>query len=359
MKKGKHKGKKINSSQKEEQNSNSNEMEILAEKMKIMQEENDKLKKRIQEIEQEKEREKEITLQQHENHNNLNTLNNLITLNSLNNLNTLIKSNKENLNEIKDDKNNSVIVINKKDLNNLKRIRNSKKKKCRSDKGVNNINNNINKDNDIKDNTFIQELKSGNHKIVKVVKNESVKPTKKSKPKYSKKEKDNSEGSYNGESDDICSYKSNSNYSNSFVSDCIYNPIDNDPTPRTNKLNKINAEEDKNSKWVIVPDASNFTNYLKLDDKHCPLPQYLPQDQFKNHSPYELFTEFFTDELLQHTVDATNDFMENYRKQGFFYLKQNKRNKQHYVNLTLNELRVFVGFKIYVNLFNCATKRGK
>jgi len=114
--------------------------------------------------------------------------------------------------------------------------------------------------------------------------------------------------------------------------------------------------KDKTKKWDLVTDHENFNKYLKLDDEHCPMPSSLPQDKFKDSSPLEIFSAFFTDELLQHIVEGTNEYLEGERNQPKFKLL---KHPPDYSDLTLNEMKVFIAIKIYLNFFQCPRKCGK
>ena len=125
-------------------------------------------------------------------------------------------------------------------------------------------------------------------------------------------------------------------------------------------VDKTNIGTDKSIKWSLVSDHKNFNKYLKLDDEHCPMPSSLPQDKFKDSNPIEIFSAFFTDQLLQHLVDATNEYFGDFRKGSVYnMLKGPTCKRKFYNNLTLNEMKVFIGIKIYINFFVCHAKHGK
>jgi len=228
------------------------------------------------------------------------------------------------------------------------------------------------------------EMKNDKHKIKDFSKNKSnTKNTvKKPKIKHSKKDNEETESEYEVEDEDI----DQTNFSN----DSLFSDLNSNSNSKKNKnktklsLNEVKStlgsvvsaddKEDKNIdsiinksvlgldksiKWSLVTDHENFNKYLKLDDEHCPMPSSLSQDKFKNSSPFEIFSAFITDELLQHLVEATNEYMEEYRGQTMYALLKRPQHRKNYANLTLNEMKVFIAIKIYINFFLCHRKCGK
>ena len=70
----------------------------------------------------------------------------------------------------------------------------------------------------------------------------------------------------------------------------------------------------------------------------------------------EIFTLFFTDWLIKHIVECTNEFLVKDRC-SFKFIKTEKgqNTKKNYQDLTENEFRVYLGIKMYVNFVG---KRG-
>jgi len=224
------------------------------------------------------------------------------------------------------------------------------------------------------------EISNNKYKIPTVIsktKSKNIKSVKQ-KPKYSKEANSDSDNDIEVEIDENNLSEESSLISNTTS---IKNSKENENSTKnemtTMKIMKTknteNKEEDKRSlldkcniidktkKWNLLPvtDHENFTSYLKLDDEHYPLPQNRPQEKFKKYNPYELFNAYFTDELIQHLVDATNEYMEGFRKKSQYNLNREPRDKKYYDNVTLNEMKVFIAIKVYVNFFHCPRKCGK
>ena len=95
-----------------------------------------------------------------------------------------------------------------------------------------------------------------------------------------------------------------------------------------------------------------------MDDEHFPLdPSLLLQDKYVEYEPYAVFNLFFTDELINHIVDSTNENLERIRN-SLNFVASVKRRMTFYQPLTANEFRVFLGMKINFNFLNTNRIRG-
>jgi len=211
------------------------------------------------------------------------------------------------------------------------------------------------------------EMKN-DHKIKNFSKNKQNTKNSVKKPKINKKEKNDSD--YDVELDiedndisiDSLVYvsKSNKNLSDedkSSVGSALQEKAKGEDYDSIVDKTKIGI--DKSIKWSLVTDHENFNKYLKLDDEHYSMPSSRSQDKFKDSNPFEIFSAFLTDELLQHIVDATNEHLEDYKSQSAFLLMKLPQHRKNYDNLTLNEMKVFIAIKIYINFFRCHRKCGK
>jgi len=114
------------------------------------------------------------------------------------------------------------------------------------------------------------------------------------------------------------------------------------------------------SQWNIVPDNDNFENYLKLDDINFPIKSTnLPQESFIKSFPFEIFSAFFTDELLKYIADSINEFFDKFRKTNKYKFNNARSWKLFYRPLSIEELKVFIAFKIYFNFVGNTNKVGK
>ena len=119
-----------------------------------------------------------------------------------------------------------------------------------------------------------------------------------------------------------------------------------------------NYGDDANSSslWNLIPDNS-YRDYLEINDETFPLPTNLPQYAFKDLDPMEIFQLFFTDELLQHFVDASNFQISRFKKncQSFWNGRcisiNNFELSQSFISL--NEIKIFLGIRL---LFGVNTK---
>ena len=102
--------------------------------------------------------------------------------------------------------------------------------------------------------------------------------------------------------------------------------------------------------WELINenDYINYNQELKFNDETFPLPSILPQDKFENFDPHEIFSTFFSEELIKHIIDSTNEYLENLRQTCKFVTMCPKRLKG-YNNITTNEYKVYLGMKMYFN----------
>ncbi len=72
------------------------------------------------------------------------------------------------------------------------------------------------------------------------------------------------------------------------------------------KKKKEPKASEKNENWMPITEDKEYDDYLKTDKLE--MSSHLPQEDLKNHNPYEPFQLFFTDELFQHVVDSTQHY---------------------------------------------------
>jgi len=110
--------------------------------------------------------------------------------------------------------------------------------------------------------------------------------------------------------------------------------------------------------WELVSDIIKYNDELKLDDENCPQPKIKVQDKYAEYEPCEIFNLFFTEELINHVLYSTNEYLAKERKTLRFVTIRKNRTKD-YDDLTLKEFRVFIGMKIFFNFYNNNKCRGK
>ena len=114
----------------------------------------------------------------------------------------------------------------------------------------------------------------------------------------------------------------------------------------------------KNS-WNLITNIEDYNQNLNLNNTTFPLPEDgLPQYKYVDYSPGELFELYFTPELCQNIVAYTNHKLEKFRKSVRYQYLKREHLKLRYVNVTINEFKVFLGMKLYFNFSNKANRKG-
>ena len=153
--------------------------------------------------------------------------------------------------------------------------------------------------------------------------------------------------------EDLLSQKTGtSDYSDGNASDGDFEFRKNNPN-----INLLNQNQTQ-LKWDIIPDLSNYNQELKLDDETFPMPKVRPQDKYVEYDPSEIFKLYFTNELINHIVDSTNEHLTNERKKLKLIIIRKDRTTS-YNDITPDEYRVFLGMKIFFNFLNTVKRRGK
>ena len=110
--------------------------------------------------------------------------------------------------------------------------------------------------------------------------------------------------------------------------------------------------------WELVTDLKSYNQELKLDDENCKMPKIKIQDSYANYEPWEIFRLFFTDELIDHITQCTNEHMEKQRKNVRMLMIRKDRTKV-YENFVSEEFKVYIGMKLYFSFMNNNNVMGK
>jgi len=119
--------------------------------------------------------------------------------------------------------------------------------------------------------------------------------------------------------------------------------------------NETNSAE--NLIWDQIRNLDEYNQHLKLDEDTFPMPKIKPQDNYLEWDPYDIFSLFFTDEIINHVVDSTNVYLRKLRT-SFRFLTMKIDRVKDYADLTPNDFRVFLGMKIFFNFSNNTKCRG-
>jgi len=179
------------------------------------------------------------------------------------------------------------------------------------------------------------------------------------KKKQKKTHRSSSNSNSRSESDfeDLLSQGSNSSRSSEFsdgLGSLHPDLINLNNNTNTNNVNNTNNPNNTNTylmDWEPLVDLDKYNLELNLDDETCPLPEEKVQDKYADYEAYDIFKLYFTDELLNHVVDSTNEYLQKERS-TLRFVTIRKEGKENYADLTVNEFKVFLGMKIYFNFFN-------
>jgi len=233
------------------------------------------------------------------------------------------------------------------------------------DEDNSNTNNGVNK-------TLTKDLKNYKEKDVQTLLNKK-KLSSKSKNKTSTKKgnKLTTHKKNNKRLDDEDTFNSYITY-NSFSEEDDFGHDKNSSTEISTNIPPKSKETKKlNQKWraiTNIKDQKNYNDYLNLDFKNNDIPanraNYLKINitEDKSLEPYEYFQLFFTDEFLGSILEYSNTYYNEFKDdytQSYKLLCPKGRRKQKFQVITLDELKVFLGIKLWMTFNKTSDVAGK
>jgi len=120
-----------------------------------------------------------------------------------------------------------------------------------------------------------------------------------------------------------------------------------------NTNNNIHNNYKSKVNWELISDCNKYNQELKLDDKNYPLTEKFPQEEYSVYEPYDIFSLFFTKELIHKIVNSTNEFINDEIENS------KKTRSKDFRDLSYNEFLIYIGMKLYFNFMNSNNLKGK
>jgi len=121
---------------------------------------------------------------------------------------------------------------------------------------------------------------------------------------------------------------------------------------------KQHNPKDKAPVWSLIKDKDGYDNNLKLNNKTFPFVEKAPQHKVGDSEPIEIFNLLFTEELFKFVRDSTDNFISTHKTER----KRNSVVKDTFMiqkRVTTNEIKVFIGLKLFMSFNNLSFYNGK
>ena len=130
--------------------------------------------------------------------------------------------------------------------------------------------------------------------------------------------------------------------------------------PKNDTITNSSQAQSTKKNWTLINEyeKKSYNNYLKLNNTSLPVNEKSSKELIGDIEPLDIFKQLFSDMLFSHIHKSTNLHIKDTKKNR----KRNsvlKDTNQIKKKFTVNEIKIFIGMKLFMSLNNVQLVTGK